>query len=199
MAATVSVLAAVVLNLAGLTAFGAVVADWRGGRVQTGSSAWITAVYVTPRAPVEAAPEATRTAAVVPEKSAVAVPERKPAALVAAATPAPKHTPLADATNAVRYYRTGEVDRPAQPDSDWNLDTAALDAAGLSAMVFEVFVSGTGEIVECTILEPKSLLDGVREGLEARLRQTTVQPAQRAGAAVPSVRRIEISVEPGSQ
>jgi hypothetical protein len=107
----------------------------------------------------------------------------------------PKSATNADTANAVRYYRTGEVDRPSQPDSDWNLDAAALDAAGVSTMAFEVFVGSDGTIVDCAILEPKALADPARIALEARLRQTVLRPAERGGVAVPSVRRIEMSVQ----
>jgi hypothetical protein len=194
-AATLSVLAAVGLNLAALTAFGAAVANWRTGSVHPGGSAWITAVYVVPPAPQPPPPDPPRRVTPAPAQRSAAMPERQPTPTVAASPPVPKNTAPSDTANTVRYYRTGEVDRPAQPDSDWNLDAAALDAAGVSTMAFEVFVGSEGEVVDCTILEPKTLAEPTRIALEARLRQTVLRPAERGGVAVPSVRRIEMSVQ----
>ncbi|MDQ6681011.1 MAG: hypothetical protein M3Y67_08615 [Pseudomonadota bacterium] len=96
--------------------------------------------------------------------------------------------------NPVRFYTFSEVDSPAAPDSDWNLDVGALDAIGLKRLVFEVLVSDRGEIVGCTILDPPGLDDNVRRGLEQRLRETSLQPALRAGRFVASERRIELFV-----
>ena len=89
-----------------------------------------------------------------------------------------------------------EVDSPAYPRSDWNLDVDALEAVGISRLVFEVLVNDRGEVVECTVLDPTGLPDDARRGLEQRLRETNLQPAQRAGQLVASMRRIELVVVP---
>lgn len=99
----------------------------------------------------------------------------------------------------MRFYRSGEVDRPAEPDSDWNLDTAALDSASIQTLVFDIFVNRDGEVVGCKILAPATLPDSTRDALEDRLRQTVLRPALRGGTAVASVRRIEVSVLPPAQ
>ena len=99
----------------------------------------------------------------------------------------------------MRFYRSSEVDRPAEPDSDWNLDTAALDTAGIERLVFDIFISSDGAVVGCTIVEPFGLADDARQLLEARLRKTALQPASRRGEPVASVRRIEVSVLPGAR
>ena len=108
---------------------------------------------------------------------------------------ATQHAPMA----AVKFYMINEVDQPASPDSDWNLDTGVLDEAGVTRLAFEVFISSSGEVVECRILEPATLPEAASAMLEDRLRHATLRPAQRAGAAVASFRRIELSMEPLSQ
>ena len=104
--------------------------------------------------------------------------------------------PAADAATTSPYYEFGEVDTPALPDTDWNLDPDLLDALGVSRMVFEVFISETGEVVDCHVIEPEALDPDARQTLEARLRQTTLQPALRGGRSVASLRKIELSLAP---
>jgi hypothetical protein len=108
-----------------------------------------------------------------------------------------KPAPALQATEAPssRFYRIDEVDMPALPDSDWNLDAATLDAAGLSRIVFDVLISRSGEVVGCEVTEPRNLDPTTKRSLEDRIREATLQPAQRQGANVPSVRRIELSVQ----
>ena len=104
--------------------------------------------------------------------------------------------PLVEPAYPVRFYTFMEVDSPAYPRSDWNLDVDALEAVGISRLVFEVLVNDRGEVVECTVLDPTGLPDDARRGLEQRLRETNLQPAQRAGQLVASMRRIELVVVP---
>jgi hypothetical protein len=110
--------------------------------------------------------------------------------------PAPQEFLNTSATiqHAERFYRSDEVDQPATPDSDWNLDAVALDSSGINRLVFEIFVDGTGRVVGCTILEPRSLNADTRRILSERLSATTLQSAMRQGQAVASVRRIEMTV-----
>ena len=131
-----------------------------------------------------------------------------PKSAAVAAAPPPRLTAVAatnaplqalDGASVVRFYRSSEVDRPAEPDSDWNLDTAVLDVAGVERLVFEVFIGRNGEVVACTILEPVALDSQARQTIEDRLRQTALQPAVLGGAAVASVRRIEVSATPPSR
>jgi hypothetical protein len=194
-AAATSLLIALALNLGALGAVGAVVAQWRiGGSAPNHAGAVIT-MFVVPRALPDAAPESTLRSAPVQREPIKVQPEpQRQTPATATQALAPTIVAPSDATNAIRYYSIAEVDRPAIPDSDWNLDTAAFDAAGLSRMVFEVLVGAAGEVAGCAILEPETLDDTSRARLEERLRQTVLQPALRDGVAVPSVRRIEISV-----
>ena len=130
-------------------------------------------------------------------KSAAVAAASPPRLTAVAATKAPLQA--LDGASVVRFYRSSEVDRPAEPDSDWNLDTAVLDVAGVERLVFEVFISHNGEVVGCTILEPVALDSQARQTIEDRLRQTALQPAVLGGAAVASVRRIEVAATPPSR
>ena len=92
----------------------------------------------------------------------------------------------------IRFYRFTEVDRPADPETDWAIEPEALDKLGLQRLAFEVLISDSGEIIGCTILDPIELASDVRDELESRLRTTPMHPAVRAGQLVASVRRIEL-------
>lgn len=185
----ISIAAAVLLNGLAIGAFAAASARGQAPTRASGQVSWITAVTharisheqssvhstALPRAPVLPEP----TLQPLPHPPAPAVPK----ALLA----------TSEADNPARFYRSSEVDRPAAPDSDWNLDTALLDAAGVETLVFEIFIDRSGEVVGCAILEPSTLGAAARHAIEARLSQTLLQPAMRAGIAVASVRRIEVT------
>ena len=192
-----SVAAAFVLNGLAIGAFAAAVTRWQVPEGAPSQAAWITTFAVarptpTPE-PAFAVPLASTRMTAEPDAAPVdAAPPRRPTSAAAPKTP----RAIPDGGNAVRFYRSSEVDLPAAPDSDWNLDTALLDAAGVERLVFELFIGGNGEVVGCAILEPAALDAQVRQTIENRLRQTVLQPAIRAGATVASVRRIEVSTEP---
>jgi len=94
------------------------------------------------------------------------------------------------------FYTFHEVDNPAFPESDWNLDADALDAIGVERLAFEVLINDRGEVVGCTVLSPADLKDDVKRSLERRLSETRLLPAERQGRFVPSVRRIELALAP---
>lgn len=48
------------------------------------------------------------------------------------------------------------MESPARPDTDRNLDLSILDGFGVERLVFDVYVSDTGEVIGCTVLEPAS-------------------------------------------
>lgn len=98
----------------------------------------------------------------------------------------------APAEQPIRFYRFTEVDRPADPHTDWAIEPEALDKLGLQRLAFEVLINDRGEIVGCTILDPPALADDIRDDLEGKLRATPMSPALRAGQRVASVRRIEL-------
>lgn len=114
----------------------------------------------------------------------------------------PKHSDVARraGTNAdapTRFYRIDEVDTPASPDSDWNLDSMTLYALGLDRVVFDVYISRSGDVLRCDFHQPSQLDPLARQVLEERILSSTLQPALRGGKAVASVRRIEIAMTPG--
>jgi len=92
------------------------------------------------------------------------------------------------------FYAFREVDSPAFPPDDWNLDAQSLERIGVQRLVFEVLVSDRGDVVGCTVLEPSDLPDDVKVSLEKRLSETPLLPALRAGQFVASARRIELTV-----
>ena len=167
-----------------------VIAAWHAIPAPPRAAPLVTRVVEAPAAVIPAEPQ-TVAAAAQPAPAATDTPERNQTEEQAQPVAS-----VADVPAPVRFYRFDEVDRPAMPDSDWNLDTQFLDAAGVSRLVFEVFVSATGEIVECTIVEPETLDDDVRQRLVDRLRQSTIEPAMRAGLPVASVRKIEVTTTP---
>lgn len=114
-----------------------------------------------------------------------------------ASRPTARTTPTAPTQEApvpVMFYTYREVDSPAFPETDWNLDIDTLDRIGAQRLVFEVLVSDRGEVVGCTVLDPTTLADDVKRAIEKRLSETPVLPALRAGQLVASVRRIELVV-----
>lgn len=94
------------------------------------------------------------------------------------------------------FYTFREVDNPAFPESDWNLDADALNAIGVDRLAFEVLINDRGEVVGCTVLAPVDLEDDAKRSLERRLSETRLLPAERRGQFVASVRRIEVALAP---
>jgi hypothetical protein len=144
------------------------------------------------------------------DEPAVAVSSRGTAAPTIAETP-PRQRPLAApapvartarrttappsaAPQPVIFYGFHDVDQPAFPIDDWNLDIDTLDRAGMQRLAFEVLVSDQGTVVGCTVLEPAELPDDLKRELERRIAETHLLPAERAGQFVASSRRIELSV-----
>ena len=191
-----SVAAAVMLNGLAIGAFAAAVTRWHAPSGAASQAAWITTFTVAHPTPELAATAPPAGAMPAPKSAAVAAaPPPRLTAVAATKTP----LQALGGASVVRFYRSSEVDRPAEPDSDWNLDTAVLDVAGVERLVFEVFIGRNGEVVACTILEPVALDSQARQTIEDRLRQTALQPAVLGGAAVASVRRIEVSATPPSR
>lgn len=191
--------AAFALNLVAISVFAAVATRWQSTPASGTRTSWITATTIEPSVETDPTPDAPRRA---PETK---LPTDQPPADARERTPLPTQlaAPTPQAPTALpaegepmRFYGFGEVDRPAEPepDSDWNLDPAALDVLGVQALVFDIYISRTGEVIDCEIVEPRSLPDDARLALQQRVRETVMQPAIRHDVAVASVRRIEISV-----
>jgi hypothetical protein len=198
-----SVAVAVSLNLAAIGVLAGVVSDWQSSPRKAPTHPRVTVVraLAAPTASVAARsiPAAQALAAATPAQPTPAVAPAESALVALNAGAAVEATDAAEPTaadHAVRFYKTTEVDSAAAPegDSDWNLDTAALDAAGLHRLVFEVQVSRDGDIIECTILEPQPIAREIKQRLENRMREGKLKPAMRQGVAVASTRKIELSV-----
>ena len=172
--------------------------------------AWVTSIGPdAPRsdAPPTAAPRPPSDPPATPNRPLASAAATQPPASTAPAPALAQHvldplpaTTLATANSppdaSLRFYDFAEVERPAEPDSDWNLDPAVLDSSGVQTLVFDIFIGPAGEVVGCTILSPTDIAPETRQVLEERLRQTVTRPALREGIAVASVRRIEMSVVP---
>ena len=141
--------------------------------------------------PDESAVPTTTTAVDAPARATAVLRRPSPSPLTARTAPAsePEAPP-----KQVLFYTYREVDSPAFPESDWNLDVGVLDEIGVQRLVFEVLVSDHGQVVGSTVLEPTDLADDVKRGLEKRLSETALLPALRAGQLVASVRLIELLV-----
>lgn len=194
---TVCVLIAFAFNAGAL-----VIADSASGTVTpalapASSRAISGLLLVAPMAP--AAVAANRPTAAAPVKAIAVDARATPGTVTQRASGLPAR--LADATTAsradaeLRFFRLGEVDEPAEPASDWNLDVATLDQLGIDHVIFEVLVSDRGEIINCALALPLDLRPEVRLGLEKRLRQTEMRPAIKEGTRVASYRRIELYVD----
>jgi hypothetical protein len=184
-----SICVAVLLNLCALGAFGGIVEQWHDLKGPTQRTLWITSVNVRPAAVDIATPPSSTPATVQAVAKRASRPSRQQPAVLPAVVASIDDAP------AMRFYRSGEVDLPAAPESDWNLDAALFDAGKLDRMVFDVFVDSSGEVVGCAVLEPQDIDESLRQSLEGRLRSTVMLPALRDGVTVASVRRIEISVQ----
>jgi hypothetical protein len=206
-ALAVSLTLALGLNLVVLLLAAMLVARWHASPGAPQRAPWVVSVTLARSAADHQGPAAPRRASPPPgarTEAAIAPPAWHAASAPAEAASTPPAvaeavdppTPSTGTSIAFRFFASGEVDRPAEPDSDWNLDTAVLDAAGIERLVFDVFVSDTGGGVGCTILEPAEIAPATRTLLEDRLRQTVLQPALRGGMPVASVRRIEVTVLP---
>ena len=97
---------------------------------------------------------------------------------------------------SLRFYRFGEVDVAAEPETDWNLQLETLDAAQLERAAFDVWIDDGGRILACTFLEMSpGVSPDARAALEAELMSTVLVPAVRQGVRVASHRRVEIYVD----
>lgn len=143
-----------------------------------------------------AAPVIVRRIDVAPEP-----PLQEPQALLPVQVPQPP--PARPAESAARppartaavppaYYETADVDVPAMPDPDWNLDAAGLATVGVKRLSFEVLVSRDGVAEQCTVLSMEPPMPSTWPFIASQLCRTRLSPALRRGEPVPNVRRIEL-------
>jgi hypothetical protein len=91
------------------------------------------------------------------------------------------------------YFDVSEVDTPAMPLPEWQVDVAVLMAQGARSVSVDVLISESGTAQQCAVTrveppQPPDLLAAVA----SRLCETTLRPAMRQGLPVPSVRHIEL-------
>jgi hypothetical protein len=115
-------------------------------------------------------------------------------AVADASVPAPPSPAVtaSSKTGVRRYFDAAEVDTPAAPQPDWQVDIDRMIAAGVHRVNFEILVNEFGVAERCriTLMEPPQSLPPSQ--VAARLCTTRMTPAMRGGAPVPSVRRIEL-------
>ena len=189
-ALTACAVLAVILNAGAIGLATQASTRWQGVAAAASDTSRGTPMVLLAMPDEPAVPAATP--AVDAPASATAVP-RRPAPSLPTARTAPA-TEAGAPPKQVLFYTYREVDSPAFPESDWNLDVGVLDEIGVQRLVFEVLVSDHGQVVGSTVLEPTDLADDVKRGLEKRLSETSLLPALRAGQLVASVRRIELLV-----
>jgi len=105
---------------------------------------------------------------------------------------APETVPEPVARTARRHFEVSEVDSPAMPVPDWQLDAESLLSRGVRKLSFEILISADGEGERCRILAVEGFSSIASDAVAAQLCSTRLSPAVKAGVAVPSVRRIEL-------
>jgi hypothetical protein len=112
--------------------------------------------------------------------------------LVDASPTAPLAAPSEPAPIEPHYFELAEVDEPALPKTDWQLDTDFAFSLGIRKLSFEVRVNELGAPVSCHLLDMEPFVSVVIDVLAEQICLTPMQPAQRAGVAVPSVKVVEL-------
>ncbi|MBW8828021.1 MAG: hypothetical protein JF606_01055 [Burkholderiales bacterium] len=120
-----------------------------------------------------------------PPAGALAAPESDPSNLA-------DNTISTDPSLRARYYESHEVDIPAAPLPDWEVDADQLVTSGVRRLSFAVWVDERGVARKCKVLimDPVGALKP--EAIAARLCTTNLMPAVRRGVKVASVRHIEL-------
>lgn len=158
-----------------------------------------------PRLTIELRPVIAAAPVPPPDAAPSAEPPADTSADIAASDPEPASmsatppTPLADpdAAEGVRYFSVGEVDKPAVPRPDWQVDVSMLMGLGVRSFSVDVLIdeSGTPEQCAVTRIEPDQSPE-LRDTVAAKLCETVLTPAMRRGVAVRSVRHIELLLAP---
>lgn len=141
----------------------------------------------------------------VPEPASVPDPQTRQAAQTTAAapnTPSPTAEAAPPAAAAAsfqeRYYRTGEVDQPAAPVSEWRIDTARLPPGERYRAAMAVWVDARGRITRMEIARLSPDDDEARDALRDFSR-TEMEPAVLGGERVANVRLIEVVFSRGGR
>ncbi len=107
--------------------------------------------------------------------------------------------PLADpeAAESARYFNIGEVDTPAVPRPDWEVDVALLMGLGVRSFSVDVLINEMGTAEQCAVtrIDPDQSNE-LRHAVAAKFCETVLSPAKRRGVAVRSIRHIELLLAP---
>lgn len=116
--------------------------------------------------------------------------EERPALTSASAPPLSLDEP---AEEGRYYFSVEEVDIPAVPQPDWQVDVAMLLGMGVRSFNVNVLINEAGAAEQCAItrIEPEQSIE-LRQAVAMKLCETKLSPAMRRGVAVPSVRHIEL-------
>lgn len=97
------------------------------------------------------------------------------------------------ASEGRHYFSIEEVDMPAVPQPDWQVDVAMLLGMGVRSFNVNVLINDAGVAEQCAItrIEPEQSIE-LRQAVATKLCETELSPAMRRGVAVPSVRHIEL-------
>ena len=122
-----------------------------------------------------------------PDPVAMSSDESQPPSAVGATNPATTLPP------GKRYFDMSEVDDPAMPLPEWNVDVPMLMGLGVRSVSIDVLISETGVAQQCVVtrIEPQQP-SSLQVTVASRLCDTVLRPAQRRGVAVASVRHIEL-------
>ena len=101
--------------------------------------------------------------------------------------------PAATPEPGQRYFDTSEVDAPAMPLPEWQVDVPLLMIQGVRSVSVDVLISEAGVAQQCAVtrIEPQQP-PALQLAVASRLCETVLRPAQRHGVAVASVRHIEL-------
>ena len=92
--------------------------------------------------------------------------------------------PLADpeAGESARYFNIGEVDTPAVPRPDWEVDVALLMGMGVRSFSIDVLINEMGTAEQCAVtrIEPDQSNE-LRHAVAAKFCETVLSPAKRRG------------------
>jgi hypothetical protein len=146
----------------------------------------------TPTA-VDARPTPMQVRSVSAQGLQAALPQAAPAEPVSEVVGSAEGTSVPQPSIGLRYFDTSEVDTPAMPLPEWQVDVAMLMAQGVRSVSVDVLISESGTAQQCAVTrveppQPPDLLAAVA----SRLCETTLRPAVRQGLPVPSVRHIEL-------
>jgi hypothetical protein len=145
------------------------------------------------QAAVDSQPTPMQVRSVSAQGLLAALPQAAPAELAPDAAGSADGTSAPQASVGTRYFDTSEVDAPAMPLPEWQVDVAMLMAEGVRSVSVDVLISESGAAQQCAVtrVEPPQQPD-LLAAVASRLCETTLRPALRQGLAVPSVRHIEL-------